>query len=108
MEYEYSPMQLAEVTDFSFLKDWDTIRIMPEGYDEVIEPIRVLQDSDLIETDEGQPYQYCEASFRGVESKKCPRIMYKGDQVIKKGDDLYCIHCLAVGSDECEACDEDE
>ena len=34
MQYEYSPMQLAEVTDFSFLKDWDTIRIMPEGYDE--------------------------------------------------------------------------
>ena len=25
MQYEYSPMQLAEVTDFSFLKDWDTI-----------------------------------------------------------------------------------
>ena len=34
MQYEYSPMQLAEITDFSFLKEWDTIRIMPEGYDE--------------------------------------------------------------------------
>ena len=31
MQYEYSPIQLAEVTDFSFLKDWDTIRIIPEG-----------------------------------------------------------------------------
>jgi hypothetical protein len=34
MQYEYSPMQLAEITDFSFLKEWDTIRIMPEGYNE--------------------------------------------------------------------------
>ena len=57
------------------------------------EAIRVLQNSDLIETDEGQPYQYCEASFQGVESKNCPGIMHEGDQVIKKGDDLYCIHC---------------
>jgi hypothetical protein len=36
MQYEYSPMQLAEVTDFSFLKDWDTIRIIPEGYGEEV------------------------------------------------------------------------
>jgi hypothetical protein len=57
------------------------------------EAIRVLQNSDLIETDEGQPYQYCEASFQGVESKNCPGIMHEGDQVIKRGDDLYCIHC---------------
>jgi hypothetical protein len=35
MQYEYSPMQLAEVSDFSFLRDWDTIRIMPEGYGEI-------------------------------------------------------------------------
>ena len=42
MQYEYSPMQLAEVTDFSFLKDWDTIRIMPEGYDEVVD--RLIED----------------------------------------------------------------
>ena len=34
MQYEYSPMKLAEITDFSFLKEWDTIRIMPEGYNE--------------------------------------------------------------------------
>ena len=32
MQYEYSPMQLAEIIDFSFLKEWDTIRIVPEGY----------------------------------------------------------------------------
>jgi len=32
MQYEYSPMQLTEITDFSFLKEWDTIRIVPEGY----------------------------------------------------------------------------
>ena len=42
MQYEYSPMQLAEVIDFSFLKDWDTIRIMPEGYDEVVD--RLIED----------------------------------------------------------------
>ena len=36
MQYEYSPIQLAEVTDFSFLKDWDTIRIIPEGYGEEV------------------------------------------------------------------------
>ena len=34
MQYEYSPMQLAEIIDFSFLKEWDTIRIVPEGYNE--------------------------------------------------------------------------
>ena len=33
MKWEFSPMQLAEVSDFSFLRDWDTIRIMPEEYD---------------------------------------------------------------------------
>ena len=42
MQYEYSPIQLAEVTDFSFLKDWDTIRIIPEGYDEVVD--RLIED----------------------------------------------------------------
>ena len=30
MKWEFSPMQLARVSDFSFLRDWDTIRIMPE------------------------------------------------------------------------------
>ena len=42
MQYEYSPMQLAEITDFSFLKEWDTIRIIPEGYNEVVD--RLIED----------------------------------------------------------------
>ena len=42
MQYEYSPMQLAEITDFSFLKEWDTIRIVPEGYNEVVD--RLIED----------------------------------------------------------------
>ena len=41
MEYSYSPMQLAEITDFSFLKASDTIRIMP-----TIDPERLLQAAE--------------------------------------------------------------
>jgi len=62
----------------------------------------ILTDWDLIETDQGPSYQYCESWFLGIAEVGCPGNMYLGEEVVLLLEDdgsetipvnVYCLVC---------------
>ena len=56
-----------------------------------------LKQENLIETDFGEPYQYCENSFYGDSVEGCTSPMYKDEEVVFQHNgeyiSIYCIAC---------------
>ena len=97
MQYEYSPMQLAEVTDFSFLRDWDTIRIMPEGYDEVVD--RLIEDQQGHPTKAGSMQR---VRIKGVAAFQSSPAEYMRDMLRYDDGKIEAIYCTTELSRLCE------
>jgi hypothetical protein len=61
--------------------------------------IKTLTQNDLIETDSGPSYQYCEAWADEEEGDGCPGEIFAGDQVVRTTEEadgmnaLYCTVC---------------
>tara|TARA_Y100000310_G_C20156295_1_gene567023 strand:- start:69 stop:308 length:240 start_codon:yes stop_codon:yes gene_type:complete len=59
--------------------------------------ILTLKQENLIDTDFGKSYQYCESAFYGNSIDGCTEIMHKGEDVVKvtNGDNvaIYCLTC---------------
>jgi hypothetical protein len=68
-----------------------------------------LTQDDLISTDNGPPYQYCEAWAEGREADGCPGNMFTGDQVVRTTEEIdgldavYCPTCHKEATGEVRA-----
>ena len=68
----------------------------------------ILTDWNLIETDQGPSYQYCESWFLGIDEEGCPGNMYLGEEVVLRPEDdgrgnestAVMVYCLVCGTDK--------
>ena len=56
-----------------------------------------LRQENLIDTDFGKPYQYCENIVYGNSIEGCIEIMYEGEEAVMVTNDenvtIYCVVC---------------
>ena len=72
--------------------------------------IKTLTQTDLIETDNGPSYQYCEGWADAEEADGCPGNMFAGDKVVVTKEEaegvaaIYCIVCAPMALAKFDLC----